>query len=100
MTTNDGGPAFPGNFACINVEGLLDDARNFGFAESGMSLRDWYAGLAMQTLMNPSTLVAMKNELECLDRSTTGVLALLAFEAANSMLAARKREEREEPGDG
>ena len=87
MTTNDGGPAFPTN--AIHHSGF-----------QGMSLRDWYAGLAMQTLMNPSTLVAMKNELECLDRSTTGVLALLAFEAANSMLAARKRDEREEPGDG
>lgn len=37
-TTNDGGPAFP------FISGVDDDETHY----SGMSLRDWFAGMALQ----------------------------------------------------
>ena len=43
---NDGGPAFP-HTHIIGINGMLHDAQSIG----GMSLRAYFAGLAMQGLM-------------------------------------------------
>lgn len=85
---NDGGPAFPvpmvpweGGF--INVEC------------TGMSLRDWFAGQALQGILaggsswNSVANEVMKNEGLIGDVSTTGI----AYRFADEMLKARSASE-------
>lgn len=56
-TTNDGGPAFPGRHGGIDeawADGkptsLKDVPQEDACAWPGMTLRDWFAGMAMQTV--------------------------------------------------
>lgn len=46
MSINDGGPAFPGSIG--NVPEV-----HWATAPVGMSLRDWFAGMAMQSVIMP-----------------------------------------------
>lgn len=59
MTKDDGGPAFP-NQPIPPGEGTFCDQRFFWShkpATPGMTLRQWYAGLAMQGfIINPATI--------------------------------------------
>lgn len=69
--TNDGGPAFPVN----------DFHRADNFTHPGMSLRDWFAGMAMR-LFSWST-------------DDLPNAANLCYQVADAMLAARKQSEPE-----
>lgn len=72
---NDGGPAFP-----------QSDLSGYGFGpypgnNSGMSVRDWFAGLAMQGMMARDSYDA--------GQSTPALRASLAYIEADAMIAAR-----------
>ena len=69
--SNDGGSAFP------VVDGYHKDGRHRG-GESGMTLRDYFAGQALAGIDN--------------DFSAQG-RAIWAYECADAMLAARERKE-------
>ena len=73
-TIDDGGPMFP-------CEQGVDPAGNWNQTfESGMSVRDYFAGQALAgTLAHPDTLIRDWNEL-----------GLECYEAADAMLEARK----------
>lgn len=67
---DDGGAAFPG----------LHPNMECRFADSGMSLRDWFAGMALQgTAANPA-----------FHREKWETHAAACYKAADAMLAARK----------
>ena len=68
-THDDGGPAFP-----------VPAVPTRHGSESGMSLRDWFAGMALQGL-----LVGYDSH-----EFTVAECAELAIQAADAMLAARK----------
>lgn len=47
-----GGPAFSGNQASVMIpENLIEQARLIQTPMSGMSMRDWFAGLALQGII-------------------------------------------------
>lgn len=73
----DGGPAFP-----RTREG------------SGMSLRDWFAGIALQGMAgNPAFLVAAREEAkEEPVTDTVRICAQGAYEFADAMIAERKKD--------
>jgi hypothetical protein len=71
MTTNDGGPAFPG---------FASDISN----GDGMSLRDWFAGKAMQGILSA--------QVHGLGVEFAEQFAKLAYKQADAMLAAREKE--------
>lgn len=69
-----GGPAFPGHFP---AHGPMDEVSHWG-----MSLRDWFAGMALQTLTpkwSPDTTTIPSG------------LALYAYEIADAMLKEREK---------
>ena len=73
--TNDGGPAFP--------TGQLNRCD----IEPGMSLRDWFAGMALQGMLCANA-PAMD---EVSDKNVDAVLAREAYNSADAMLAERKK---------
>ncbi len=81
MTINNGGPAYPTNAI-----------RDSGF--SGMSLRDWFAGMAMQGMYAATKRNFSNGRMEYPnERACAG----WSFAQADAMLAAR---EQQEPDDG
>lgn len=81
MTTKtDGGHAFPTQ----SWEYGRGD-RVLQYQEPGMSLRDWFAGLAMQGL-----LAAQIHGFN--DRPANGPFASMAYEMADAMIKAREEE--------
>lgn len=65
---NTGGPAFP-----LSVTGLMSEANH------GMSLRDWFAGMALQGMTaRPGTVDSVSDH------------ALRAYLFADAMIAVRK----------
>lgn len=78
---NDGGPAFP-NFREIDQHGLVHQ-------NDGMSLRDWFAGRAMQALA-PGTFEAACEEGQTAAKAAE-VVADVAYRMADAMIAARGR---------
>ena len=71
--TNDGGPAFP-----------RPGVPHISSPEKGMSLRDWFAGMALQGMMaNPAIGFSLSATQS----------ALTAFSQADAMLAARDGKE-------
>lgn len=83
---NDGGPAFPVEDIVVRKEGKLHGAP---VSSAGMSLRDWFAGRAMQAaLVNASA----SNEEVLGELFQT--IAELSYMAADAMLAARKAGEQ------
>ena len=77
MTKNDGGPAFPGEYAITmgHPEGG-DETRMI--SGGGMSLRDWFAGQALAGLVS---------------RQSTNIKAAEgAYACADAMLAERDKE--------
>ena len=72
---DNGGAAFPGS---------ADTAEGHQMREYGMSLRDWFAGRAMQSLQRtvPSYPVPSDDDLT--------VIAEVAYRQADAMLEARK----------
>ena len=74
MNPNDGGPAFPTKRETL-------DPRAIGWSmQDGMSLRDWFAGMALQGLCTQDES-HFENALD---------LAETAFQAADAMLEARQ----------
>ena len=67
---NDGGPAFP----------MPETERNF--YERGMSLRDWFAGHAMQSMLH--------SEIGKSGWATVHGVAADAYKVADAMLKARE----------
>jgi hypothetical protein len=81
MNTNDGGKAFPSDFEWPNGR----------FIEGGMSLRDWFAGMALPLLANDVLLKATDQAFP--NDSTRVAIAKYAYAVADSMLAQRERKE-------
>ena len=83
MTTKqiyDGGPAFPN---------VWEDNPS-----PGMSLRDWWAGLAMQGMMSDGNIMDAVGIAAKIQGKTMRVLLTeKAFETADAMLAERRRTE-------
>ena len=77
MTQNDGGPAFP----------YYDTVT--GHTQEGMTLRDWFAGHVMASVMtNAEGLVEISKE----DRmDLLGVAAEISYDCADAMLEERKK---------
>ncbi len=72
-----GGPAFPdpGRAQSVKQREILGN--------QGMSLRDWFAGMAMQAMMTqtePSLRMASRN-----------AIAIVAYEVANTMIQERSK---------
>jgi len=83
-TPNDGGPAFP------NAQRLFDNDTQSWAVHSvgGMTLRDWFAGMALQgEVANPSS------GLFEADSITFTELAEDCYRMADAMLSARERKE-------
>lgn len=76
---NDGGAAFP---VAVPVE--------FQFAEAGMSLRDWFAGQALQAIISKSPFCADDQSAGKWQRAT----AKGAYIYADAMLRARSESGR------
>ena len=51
MNKHDGGPAFPRAASEYTKNGTLPDGNDAIDAQSGMSLRDWFAGMALQGML-------------------------------------------------
>lgn len=73
-TTNDGGPAFP-------LEDW-DDSIKSKRRETGMSLRDWFAGMALQGMLANAEI-----------KIERGTYASVAYRHADQMLVAREPKE-------
>lgn len=87
--TNDGGPAFP--IATAHVQSVADRegvpvatvSKNLG-TYPGMSLRDWFAGMALQGILaQPLDSSCSFNPKLCAESS---------YEYADAMLTARKEQ--------
>ena len=72
MNMKNGGPAFPGKWQIVNMQ--RSDAVTYA---TGMSLRDWFAGQAMKTII----------EYEGMDLDAT--IARQSYELADAMLKER-----------
>ena len=74
MSANDGGPAYP-----VHANHALIDGRVVAVHEQGMSLRDWFAGKALQGILaNP----------DCPERVADAVDS--SWRIADAMLRARE----------
>ena len=79
---NDGGPAFPRPLSKLSPE-------EFSVEQDGMSLRDWFAGMALQGL-----LAATEPDdygKSSIDDGVRACLVRESFRAADAMLEARKQ---------
>ncbi len=96
----DGGPAFP-----CSIQELTKEPHEFGNTRSrtvdhpGMSLRDWFAGQAlqgaMQVIYSDEGADALRAVREVTGISADGILADQAYVLADAMLA--RREKGDEP---
>jgi len=82
MSIEDGGPAFPRSETGDAEVGQIDEGA------PGMSLRDWFAGMALQGL-----LAAQIHGFT--DRPVNGPFVDMASELADAMIE-RKRQDEEE----
>jgi hypothetical protein len=74
---NDGGPAFPVGSDLGPASNIVDG----GYG--GMSLRDWFAGMALQGMLAcPESMGGINQFAEC------------AYEYADAMLAEREKEKQ------
>ena len=84
--SNDGGAAFP------VVDGYHKDGRHRG-GESGMTLRDYFAGQALNGMISGDAqpYISIKESADGIVQE--GETASRAYRYADSMLAARERKE-------
>lgn len=75
MENNDGGPAFP-VYKYVNSDGLT-----FTSEPTGMSLRDWFAGMALPAIIN-------RGKHHSFDEAVAS-----AYEYANTMIKERSYKE-------
>jgi hypothetical protein len=80
MTTNTGGPAFPG----------LHPSKECHFQDSGMTLRDYFAAKAMQGIYACPDHVTEPDGSGGPDPLTDSDIARLAYAMADAMLKARE----------
>ncbi|KKN23754.1 hypothetical protein LCGC14_0901880 [marine sediment metagenome] len=80
MSENDGGPAFPHHEAQFLPDGTIKMLHEYGLCRPGMSLRDWFAGRAMQGIFANSSIDL-----------TIGDHAELAYAVADAMIAEATR---------
>jgi len=78
MSKNNGGPAFPG----------LHPSKECTYKDSGMTLRDYFAAKAMQTLL--SHHLAYQNHFINMDEFDKSDLELHAYYIADAMLVGRE----------
>jgi hypothetical protein len=86
MAKDDGGPAFPRPHTTVDANSPW-----FKLGAAGMSLRDWFAGMAL-----PPFVADMErwNEThpDAIHSLTLDVCAMSAYQIADAMLKARKRD--------
>lgn len=90
MSTNDGGPAFP-----TEQGHILDGTWNQTY-ESGMSLRDYFAGQAMIGLVAGITKFRDEEGMEDIIVNRPNDVSQLAYTYADAMLAARNNTTQQE----
>ena len=73
---DDGGPAFPGKAPTV----AMDQSGHLRRVEDGMSLRDWFAGQALQGLCAAPGTISWDQRRH----------AKAAYEYADAMIVARK----------
>lgn len=89
----DGGPAFPHGPHGQIIRGLGGTERHENPAQSGMSLRDWFAGMALcGRVMHPDNIVAIGDVADKNGRSVADQAAIGSYELADAMLEARGSE--------
>lgn len=82
---NDGGPAFPVPEVLIESESICHPS-----AYQGMSIRDWFAGMALQGILaSPRTPVNKSGEAS----GDSETIAYLSYVMADAMLKERERNE-------
>lgn len=83
MATNDGGPAYPHTYHDTNMAGepLYEEW-------SGMSLRDWFAGMICNGLVTATAHTEAKDFIE---PEASEVIARFSYDMADHMLNARNR---------
>lgn len=89
MKTNDGGPAFP-------LPAYLDDEDGSGkrsiiMESDGMTLRDWFAGMALQGLLPSMDKLGRELERTKSDAPLDVFMCALAYRHADAMLVQRER---------
>ena len=80
---NDGGPAFPRPASEDKRAGSIHEGDYAERAETGMSLRDWFAGQAMAAFLT--------GDVEGNDTFKT--TARISYEQADAMIAEREKSE-------
>lgn len=88
MAKPDGGPAFPYKVIDCSIKG----APAIRWNQSGMSLRDYFAGQALAGWLAHGSVARI---IEQHNTSAAGALTVLAggcYQAADAMLAARERD--------
>lgn len=90
--TNDGGPAFPVPMFQRQADGQPMTAGDFFEGGNGMSLRDWFAGMALQGLCASMTEEESKENEHALS-TVAKHFAIASYGYADAMLAARERKE-------
>lgn len=80
---NDGGPAFPTYGLVCDKSGHLTNVQTY---DQGMSLRDWFAGVALQGLLGANVPVRGMTE-----DNVDQLMAKLAFRSADAMLKERTK---------
>lgn len=86
MTANTGGSAFPRPYSQFALNDH-DDIRQSMWDQEGMSMRDWFAGMALQGLMAENATLPYQ------DRRSFMAMAFEAYQMADAMIAERRREE-------
>lgn len=86
---NDGGPAFPRSAS--SDEGA--ELHNIAFAQAGMSLRDWFAGQALQGMLARLTSF---NPAPGYPEHWHAAISQEAYEIADAMIAKRNKEKPHE----
>lgn len=82
MDKKDGGPAFPAELVTERVGGQITRWSTY----KGMSLRDWFAGMAMQGLLSNPALV------DVVTKDSENWIASKARSQADAMIAEREKE--------
>lgn len=83
---NDGGPAFPiGHPDCSTAGQSIKEAQ-------GMTLRDHFAGLALQGILISSTTKTTASKMTIVEMLDRDVAAMAAYQFADAMIAERSKQ--------
>lgn len=83
MSKNDGGPAFPGTYEKIVQEPHHHMAFPQQRFQEGMTLRDWFAGMAIGSILESI------GQAVILDSALIDTAAFKAYQVADAMIVAR-----------